>query len=76
MHQKAGAVRCDIHRLYDVTVANVDDTTPRGEHIRHRLRLLGITVNLAKSILTPLLNRTYNTTHDRRFSSRSAVRNV
>jgi len=32
MHQKAGAVRCDIHHLYDVTVANVDDTLPRGEY--------------------------------------------
>jgi len=76
MHQKAGAVRYDIHRLYDVTVANVDDTTPREKYIRHRLRLLGITVNLAKSILTSLLNRTYNTTDDRRFSSRSALRVV
>lgn len=58
MHQKAGAVRCDRHSLYDATVANAEDTTPRGEFTRQRLRLLGITVNLAKSILKPLLNRT------------------
>jgi len=51
----------DIHRLCDVTVAIVDDITLRGEYTRHRLRLLGITVNMAKSILTPMLNKTYNT---------------
>jgi hypothetical protein len=40
----------------NVTAANVNDTTHREEYTQHRLLLLGITINLAKSILTPLLN--------------------
>jgi hypothetical protein len=46
MHQKAGAAGVT---SITVTVVNVDETTPREEHTQHRLRLLGITVNLAKS---------------------------